>query len=176
MISQIFAALFGGGRNVVAETAEVFRVNAEADAARGHDLDAAALAQMAAEFQYRGRRGWFDRFMDGLNRLPRPALVLGLVWLLVATVRDPARMAEVFEAWAILPAEVWVIFGIVVTFYFGGRHQAKELEMSRSMAEAATAARALGARRDGVADRVEVVENAAEENPALSAWRAAAES
>lgn len=171
MISQIFAALFGGGRNVVADTAEVFRVNAEADAGRAHDLDAAALAQMAAEFQYRGRRGWFDRFMDGLNRLPRPALVVGLVWLLAATVRDPARMAEVFEAWAILPAEIWVIFGIVVTFYFGGRHQAKELEMSRSLAEAAGAARALSARRADLSPGAAPVEQVQSENPALDAWR-----
>ena len=35
-------------------------------------LASAALAQLSAEFAPR-QRGWFDRLMDGLNRLPRPA-------------------------------------------------------------------------------------------------------
>lgn len=152
MISPLFAALFGGGRNVVAETAEVFRVNAEGEARRGHDLDGAALAQLGAEFAYRGQRGAFDRFMDGVNRVPRPAIVVGVVWLLVATVRDPARMADVFAALAVLPEAVWVIIGIVVTFYFGGRHQAKNLDFQRDMTQAAVAARAIAPGPQGAVD------------------------
>ncbi|MBY6164190.1 holin family protein, partial [Mameliella alba] len=172
MISQLFAALFGGGRNVVAETAEVFRVNAEAEARRGAGQDAAALAQMAAEFANRGQRGAFDRFMDGVNRVPRPAIVVGIVWLLVQTARDPAGMAQVFEAWAILPEAAWVIIGIVVTFYFGGRHQAKSLEFRRGLAGAAVAARALEAGATGDTEPLDPVAQDFEENPALRDWRA----
>lgn len=126
--------LFGSDRNVIRETVETFRPNAEAQARRGADYDNAALAQMAAEFQYRGQRGWFDRFMDGVNRIPRPAIVLGLLGMLVWTPLDPEGALGVFVAWAALPAGYWTILAIVVTFYFGGRYQAKTHELAKELA------------------------------------------
>jgi hypothetical protein len=132
-LMPILGALFGSG-NVVKETAEVFRVNAEAQAQRGANYDTAALAQMAAEFQARGQRGWFDRFMDGVNRVPRPAIVLGLLGLLVWTPIDPDGAAKTFAAWAALPEGFWVIFGVIVTFFFGGRDLAKNKEHALSLA------------------------------------------
>lgn len=134
LITQIFTALFGGNRNAVKEVAEVFRVNAEAASARGHDLDTAALNQFAAEFVARAGRTWWDSLIDGLNRLPRPAFTLGVFLLLVWTVRDPAFMAEVFTAWAIIPTPVWALITVVVTFFFGGRSQVKDLDFQRDMA------------------------------------------
>ena len=70
MVGDILRVLFGGGGNVVRETAEVFRVNAEAADARAAAMQRAALDQMAAEFRPEGR-GLFDRVIDALNRLPR---------------------------------------------------------------------------------------------------------
>ena len=137
LIQQMLVALFGSGRNVVAETAEVFRVNAEAASKRGHDLDGAALSQLAAEFVAHQSRGWFDILMDGVNRLPRPVMVFGVIWTLVATARDPEGMSQVFNALATIPEPVWVIIGIIVTFYFGGRAQAKDLDFRKGMASAA---------------------------------------
>ena len=75
MMDRAMTMLFGGG-NVIAETAEVFRVNAENEAQRAADGKSASLQQFAAEFQHQ-RKGLFDRFIDGLNRLPRPMLALG---------------------------------------------------------------------------------------------------
>lgn len=134
MIGQLLAGLFGGGQNVIRDTAEVFRPNAEAQAARAFGLDNATLGQMAAEFAWRGQRGRFDRFMDGVNRLPRPALVLGVFALLIWTARDPVGAAEVFTAWAIIPSEFWYVVLAIVTFYFGGRYQAKVQEMQTRLA------------------------------------------
>ena len=42
VIDKLFGLLFGSGRNVVTETAEVFRVNAENEAERGLTLRSAA--------------------------------------------------------------------------------------------------------------------------------------
>ena len=47
LIERLFSLVFGGGRNVVAETAEVFRVNADASDARRAEIQSAALAQLA---------------------------------------------------------------------------------------------------------------------------------
>ena len=35
VVQALFSGLFGNGRNVLSETAEVFRVNSEKEAARG---------------------------------------------------------------------------------------------------------------------------------------------
>ncbi len=138
MIGQLLAVLFGGGRNVIADTAAAFRPNAEAQAARAYGLDSATLNQLAAEFAWRGQRGWFDRMMDGINRLPRPMLVLGVFSMLIWTARDPVGSAEVFTSWAIIPTEFWYVVLAIVTFYFGGRYQAKVQEMQARLAGVAS--------------------------------------
>lgn len=193
LVGTALRGMFGDGRNVVAETAEAFRANAEASAGRAHALDNAALAQLSAEFAPR-QRGWFDRLMDGVNRLPRPLMVLGLVWMLVETARNPEAMARVFGAWAVLPEAAWVVFGIVVTFYFGGRAQLKNQEFRRGLAQAAVAAArlplgheaapavsgpggaeetaAVAALSEDAAEGATLAGNAADDNPALAEWRA----
>jgi hypothetical protein len=66
----------------VAQVAEVFTVNAtkaeEAAAARYQ----AAMQQAGAEFDGVGTT-WFDRFVNGLNRLPRPLLALSTIGYLL---------------------------------------------------------------------------------------------
>ena len=65
LIDGMMTLLFGSGRNVIRDTAEVFRENAEAGAVRAAAHQDAALAQFAAEFA-QARVGRFDRMMDGL--------------------------------------------------------------------------------------------------------------
>ena len=50
LFSTLWATLFGGERNLVRETVEVFRENTEGAALRAHDLQSAALQQFATEF------------------------------------------------------------------------------------------------------------------------------
>ncbi|WP_037307004.1 holin family protein [Ruegeria halocynthiae] len=132
LISGIFALLFGGGRNVVRETAEVFRENAEAGADRSAVLKQQAVAQFGAEFQI-PQRGAFDRFMDGLNRLPRPALALGTLGLFIAAMVDPLWFAARMQGIALVPEPLWWLLGVVVSFYFGARHQAKVQDLQREI-------------------------------------------
>ena len=158
LIGRLLDALFGGERNVIAETAEVFRVNAEAEATRDAEARAAALAQFAAEFAH-PRRGRFDRAVDALNRLPRPAMALGTLALFAAAMAAPEWFAARMGALAHVPEPLWWLLGAVVSFYFGARHQAKAQEMQRALAAGLTR-RAPPAREDA-------------ENPALEDWRAA---
>jgi len=133
LIEKLFSMVFGRGRNVVVETAEVFRENAEAGAARNAGLREQALVQFAAEFAAR-QRGWFDRLMDGLNRLPRPALALGTLGLFVSAMFDPIWFAARMQGIALVPEPLWWLLGVVVSFYFGARHQFKSQEFQRSIA------------------------------------------
>jgi hypothetical protein len=133
LIQSLFATLFGGERNVVRDVAEVFRPNAEAGAQRAHDLDAATLRQYAAEFAH-PRRGWFDRLVDALNRLPRPALAFGTLALFGAAMIDPIWFAERMAGLALVPEPLWWLMGAIVSFYFGARHQAKAQDFQASIA------------------------------------------
>lgn len=134
LITEIAGSLFGSGRNVVAETAEVFRVNAEAEAQRDASASHAALAQFAAEFEG-ARQGWFDRFVDGLNRLPRPMMAFGVIGLFAAAMTDPVWFAARMAGIALVPEPLWWLLGAIVSFYFGARHQAKGQEFRRSVTE-----------------------------------------
>ncbi len=133
VIQQLAALLFGSGTNVVKETAEVFRENAEAGAGRDAELRSQALAQMAAEFALE-RKGRFDRFVDALNRLPRPAMAFGTLGLFVAAMVNPLWFAERMQGVALVPEPLWWLLGVIVSFYFGARHQAKTQDLQREMA------------------------------------------
>lgn len=193
LIDTILSTVFGGGRNVLRETAEVFRENTEAGAAREVALRQAALAQFGAEFTL-ARQGWFDRAVDAANRLPRPLMAMGTLGLFVSAMVDPVWFASRMQGIALVPEPLWWLLGAIVSFYFGARHQAKgqefQVRVAQSMAHVPQvmdnikALRSLeaGAKMDGPAEAEtssapEVAstpeESAPEEsdNPALSAWR-----
>ncbi|MEC3860446.1 holin family protein [Mesobacterium sp. TK19101] len=176
LIERVLTLVFGADRNVIAETAEVFRVNAEAEAKRGADLQGAALRQFAAEFSC-ARSGWFDRMIDGLNRIPRPALALGTLGLFVAAMVDPIWFGARMTGLALVPDPLWWLLGAIVSFYFGARHQAKGQDFQRDIA------RALAASVPQVIDSAQRIEAlrpdgpeppAAPDNPALADWQALA--
>jgi len=190
LIDGLFGFLFGSGRNAVRETVEVFRENAEAGAHRSATLQGQAMAQLGQEFLI-PRQGVFDRMMDAVNRLPRPALALGTLALFVSAMVDPVWFAARMQGVALVPEPLWWLLGVIVSFYFGARHQLKkqsfEREIARTVALAPEAARQVGIldalrgrddpERPGAADtRTDaVVAQAAthpEANPALDDWRA----
>lgn len=179
LIGGIIELLFGSGRNVVKETAEVFRENAEAGAERASDLQHATLAQFGQEF---GRQsGGFDRVMDGINRIPRPALALGTLALFLSAMADPVWFAARMQGLALVPEPLWWLLGVVVSFYFGARHQIKaqnfQREIARTMAQAPAVMQNLATLQDMETDQTpEVAGQGAtltvSDNPALDAWKA----
>jgi hypothetical protein len=85
--------------------------NEQAEAYRGHQ----------AEFQYRGQRFWFDSFVDGLNRLPRPVIAFGVIGLMIWAPVDPYSFAVVMQAYELVPQWLYFIMAQVLMLYFGGR-------------------------------------------------------
>ena len=171
LIEQMFSLVFGSGRNVLRDTAEVFRPNAEAQARRDHDQQGAALHQFAQEF-YAPQRGWFDRFMDALNRVPRPAMALGTLGLFVAAMVDPVWFGDRMLGPALVPEPLWWLLGAIVSFYFGARHQAKGQEFRRDLATWQIAAQSVGAVSPDAADPDPIPVEAAnpDGNAALEEW------
>ena len=155
MIRTILATLFGGGRNAATEIIETFRPNAERSAQRAADAQTAAMAQFAAEFA-QPRGGLFDRFVDGLNRLPRPIMALGTIGFFGLLVHDPIAFASRMQPLELVPAELWWLIGAVVSFYFGARELQKFRERGpRLSAEDVT----------GVIDKMKQIEALRPEEP-----------
>ncbi|SFI61258.1 holin family protein [Celeribacter neptunius] len=185
VIERVFALLFGSGQNVIKDTAEVFFENSENAGAREAAMRAAAMQQFATEFAA-PRQGDFDRFMDALNRVPRPLMAFGTIGLCVAAMVDPVWFAARMQGVALIPEPLWWLLGTIVSFYFGARYQVKSQEFQRSvastMARASTVTtniRALEALRAGAtAEGPDLpappasVPGSDALNPALAEWRA----
>lgn len=133
LIENMMSLLFGGGRNAVVDTVKVFREHADTGAARDLARSEAALAQFSSEFAL-PRRHWFDALIDGLNRIPRPAMALGTIGLIVAAMVDPIWFGERMTGLALVPEPLWWLLGAIVSFYFGARHQAKTQAFQQSIA------------------------------------------
>ena len=168
MMATLLTSLFGSGSNVLRDTATIWRENPEAAAIRAASAREAALGQLAAEFA-RPQRGWFDGFVDGLNRLPRPMLALSVLGLFGMAMHDPVWFAARMQGLALIPEPLWWLMGVVVSFYFGARHQAKTQSFQRDMMTTA-------ARVPQVVQQIQAIENTAKpDNPALAEWRSLAD-
>lgn len=164
LIRVLIQALFvRGGLTAMAragtEVVGALRPNATRQLELGHDAFTAAQAEHAAEFQH-PVTGWFDSFINGLNRLPRPMLALGTLGLFVYAMADPAGFAVRMRGLAEVPEPLWWLLGAVVAFYFGAR-ETYHLRANRPANAPTTEPAAPPAPRTT--------------NPALEAWRARAD-
>ena len=100
--------------------AEVFIPNATKKMQAAHDAYMAALDEHGEEFKY-ASPGLFDRFVNGLNRLPRPMLALGTLGLFVYAMIDPVHFAERMIGLNYVPEPLWWLLAAIVGFYFGAR-------------------------------------------------------
>ena len=100
--------------------AEIFAINQTRRMERSFDAHEAALRQHGVEFEAK-RLGWFDRLVNGLNRLPRPMLALGTLGLFIYAMVDPIGFGERMRGLAYVPQPLWWLLGAIVSFYFGAR-------------------------------------------------------
>lgn len=100
--------------------AEVFVPNATRKMELSAEAYRAALDEHGEEFKHI-RAGFFDRFVNGLNRMPRPMLALGTLGLFVYAMVDPASFAERMIGLGYVPEPLWWLLGAIVSFYFGAR-------------------------------------------------------
>ena len=131
--------------------AEVFVPSATKRMELSAEAQMAALRQLGAEYE-NPSLGWFDRLVNGLNRLPRPMLAFGTIGLFVYAMVDPVAFAQRMVGLNAVPEPLWWLLGAVVAFYFGAR----ETHYFRNRPVAMTAG----------------LTPVADDNPALADWRA----
>jgi hypothetical protein len=147
---SLIAGLFQPAKELI----EVFKPNAEQSAERDHvermaltQQDLASLQQFAAEFHDRAGRTWWDSLIDGLNRLPRPLITLGILAFFVLAPLQPVRFLEIAQAYQMMPDGFWALLGVIIAFYFGGRMQLKGQDMAVKGGAIAVAREILAVRR-----------------------------
>jgi len=84
-----------------------------------HSEQMSVYNQFAAEYQYRGRRTWWDSLWDGINRMPRPLMTFGIVWMFYWCIDDPVNFTKAMTTLQIVPEQLWWIFYAVIGFWFG---------------------------------------------------------
>jgi hypothetical protein len=106
--------------DAVGDVARVFAGDRAAREAAEHERYVKALGQFSEEFAHPGM-GWFDQFVNGLNRLPRPTMAVGTLGLFVYAMVEPQGFATRMQGLAFVPEPLWWLLGAVVSFYFGAR-------------------------------------------------------
>jgi hypothetical protein len=148
----------------------IFGSKQERDAADA-DSRAAAQGQYAAEFQDRTNRTWFDSFMDGLNRFVRPAITLYFAWLiLILPISDLEHFANIMLGYSAVPEALWILFGTIVSFYFGGRVIEKIAVTKADVARAKDVAKELKDKKR-VGEGVDIDGLPWLDNPSIKAWK-----
>ncbi len=147
---------------------EVFVPNATKNMLGDQQNFTASMAQFRGEFQA-SNIGWFDRFVNGLNRLPRPCLAIGTLGLFVYAMVSPTSFSARMQGLALVPQPLWWLLGAIVSFYFGAR----EMHYSRNPDARSSNAGGANARivmRGPQSDQLQKASNAA-----LSEWRTQSE-
>lgn len=83
------------------------------------DARTAVYSQFAAEFGH--GKTWWDSIVDGLNRLPRPFMTFGTIYLFYLCWHDPEKFIEGAVALQAMPQEGWYVLGAIVTFWFAAK-------------------------------------------------------
>jgi len=100
--------------------AEVFVPSATRRMELSAEAQMAALRQLGEEYQHPAL-SWFDRMVNGLNRLPRPLLAFGTLGLFIYAMVDPEAFAKRMVGLNAVPEPLWWLLGAIVAFYFGAR-------------------------------------------------------
>jgi hypothetical protein len=130
--------------------AEVFVPSATRRMELSAEAQMAALRQLGEEYQHPAL-SWFDRMVNGLNRLPRPLLAFGTLGLFVYAMVDPDAFTRRMVGLNAVPEPLWWLLGAIVAFYFGARET--HYFRARGVVSPFTG------------------QDVAEQNPALEDWR-----
>ena len=120
-MNWLIKLLGGGALKSVDSILGRFVKNKDAAEANIHSEQMSASESMAAEFQHRENRTWWDSLIDGINRLPRPLMVFEALALLHWAVIDPLGFAATMTALNTVPEWLALVIAQVILLYMGGR-------------------------------------------------------
>lgn len=157
MIVRAIASSAEGIGNAVSNVVGTIWGNKREKDAASHDEQMALLTQFAAEFAGRPPTTWWDSFVDGLNRLPRPLITFSSIGIFAWAFYDPMAFVEYMGAMEVVPDELWLMWLTVIAFWFGGRLVSQDLRKPKITKEHLERAKAIFESRK---ERIEAQETA----------------
>ena len=109
--------LIGAGRRLAGLAEAVAKGRNLVAAQAGHER---SLGQLADEFVDRPTPG-FRSFLDSLNNLPGPVMVVSTTAMVGFAMLDPAGFSARMNGLNEVPEPLWWLMGGLVSFYFGAR-------------------------------------------------------
>lgn len=123
MLNKIGKFLTGGATKGIRDVAGQFMAPRDERQMNEHEYKLAVLKQFES-YTTSDKGSWFERFVGGLNALPRPLFALGIiVYLGYGLAIDKTAFASL----NLITNQAWAFIGVVTTFYFGNRMQVKHL-------------------------------------------------
>ena len=129
-LNLLLSGGLGGITNLIS-TIFGSKANRESNA---HDESMASHAQFAAEFRI-SDRGFLDRVIDFLNRLPRPAIVGMVIYYFVLAVNNPVDFQIVNVSLEGVPSSMWEIAFMIIGFFFVARELQRGRDKKLAMSE-----------------------------------------
>jgi hypothetical protein len=159
----------------IKDIAEVFvgnkRERDATSAANEHDEQIELHKSQTAGYTYGvANRTWFDVAIDGLNRLPRPLMTIGIIWLMFWAGWQPESFKETMAALGAMPEWLATIITVIIVFWFGSRTIAKDIPEQVTANRLAKSAVA-GAKAPATAPKVRAAVDTADDNDVIDAWR-----
>ena len=126
MLNKLGKFLGGGVAKPIRDIAGQFTAPKDVRQLNEHEYKLAVLKQFEA-YTTSEKGSIIERTIGAFNGAVRPILAFGSISLVAIAIIDPVRAQAAYLALQTVPQEVWVNFGIVVSFFMGGRLQVKAL-------------------------------------------------
>ena len=129
------------------------------------------LQAYSAEFAPRSNRTWWDSLWDGLNRMPRPLIVIAIFWYFLLSYRNPKEFQVLNTTLDTVPDEMWYIMSAIVGFYFMAREfqKGRDTKMALSDKDFEKVQKRLAVLRDK--DDELPAKNSGYQNPSIEEWK-----
>ena len=123
MISKIIGGLGDSASKVMGGVATLKRITTVDKTQKENNIHDETVQMMKAYANEMGKenKNWWDSFIDGIVRLPRPIIAYIVITLFIVCLVSPEYAKKVATAFSGLPGYLYGILGTVIAFYFGGR-------------------------------------------------------
>jgi hypothetical protein len=133
MLGFLGKMILGGALEKVTGVAKTFFGDKQERDKQQADAQTAIYGQYANEFTK--PTNWFDSFITGLNRLPRPLGFFLTVWLFVWPLYDLNSFVDAMNAYTLFPEWLGLLISAVWGFYFAGRLLSKDLNFGQGISK-----------------------------------------
>lgn len=121
--------------NTVVDVTKVFKGSESDRENNTHQQYLASMQAFSNEFAPKQNRTKWDSFWDGINRMPRPLIVIAIFSYFGLSYYSPTEFQALNVALDTVPEQMWWIMTAVVSFYFAAREFQKGRDTKMALSD-----------------------------------------